>query len=409
MLTTTRSTRYSKYESTLDDIDTSSIMEMIRDSIIGSAFNNPYDPDPNSGQSMDELREAILQALMERDLIPDDMLKEAQSTKDFDKTRLSQEISKMIQRMKDEGYIRVDDPQPSEASGQGGAGDPGQAQFQLTDKSIDFLGYKTLRDLLGGLGKSSMGRHDTKEYASGVEMTGDLKDYEFGDTLNLDIGATLTNTMAKGLENLEESDLVVRQAEYKSSAATIVMLDCSHSMILYGEDRFTPAKQVALALAHMIRTQYAGDTIKFVLFHDSAEEIPLGKLAQCQVGPYHTNTAGGLRLAQQLLKRENKDMKQIIMITDGKPSALTLPDGRIYKNAWGLDPFVLGETIREVAQCRRAGIQINTFMLARDPDLIAFVKKVAEMTHGKAYFTTPHNVGQYVLMDYVNKRVKTVN
>ena len=194
-----KSTRYSKYESTLDDIDTSSIMEMIRDSIIGSAFNNPYDPDPNSGQSMDELREAILQALMERDLIPEDMLKEARSNKDFDKTRLSQEISKMIQRMKDEGYIRVDDPAPSEASGQGGTGDPGQAQFQLTDKSIDFLGYKTLRDLLGGLGKSSMGRHDTKEYASGVEMTGDLKDYEFGDTLNLDIGATLTNTMAKGL------------------------------------------------------------------------------------------------------------------------------------------------------------------------------------------------------------------
>jgi Ca-activated chloride channel family protein len=180
-------------------------------------------------------------------------------------------------------------------------------------------------------------------------------------------------------------------------------------MILYGEDRFTPAKQVALALAHMIRTQYAGDTIRFVLFHDSAEEIPLAKLAQTQVGPYHTNTAGGLRLAQQLLKRENKDMKQIVMITDGKPSALTLPDGRIYKNAWGLDPFVIGETLREVALCRRSGIQINTFMLARDPDLISFVKKVTEMTHGKAYFTTPYNIGQYVLMDYVNKRVRTVN
>ncbi|NJK43306.1 MAG: VWA domain-containing protein [Pleurocapsa sp. SU_196_0] len=405
-----RSTRYSKYESSLDDIDSSSLMDMIRDSIIGSAFNNPYDPDPNSGQSMDELREAILQALMERDLIPEDLLKEAQRSENFDQTRLNQEISKMIQRLRDEGYIRVDDPQPGQtAQGEGGTGESGQARFELTQKSIDFLGYKTLRDLLGGLGKSSAGRHDTREYASGVEMTGDLKDYEFGDTMNMDIASTLKNTVVKGLENIQESDIVIRQAEYQSSAATVVMLDCSHSMILYGEDRFTPAKQVALALAHMIRHQYAGDTIKFVLFHDSAEQVPLERLAQVQVGPYHTNTAGGLRLAQQLLKRENKDMKQIVMITDGKPSALTLPDGRIYKNAWGLDPFVLGETIREVAQCRRQGIQINTFMLARDPDLIAFVKKVSEMTHGKAYFTTPYNIGQYVLMDFVNKRVKTVN
>jgi Ca-activated chloride channel homolog len=317
----------------------------------------------------------------------------------------------MIDRLKQEGFIRVDDPGANinQEGQQGGVGGQGETKFELTEKGIDFLGYKTLRDLLGGLGKSSMGRHDTREYSSGVEMTGDLKDYEFGDTLNLDMTQTLTNVVSKGLENIQEHDLVVRQAEYQSSAATVVMLDCSHSMILYGEDRFTPAKQVALALAHMIRTQFSGDTIKFVLFHDGAEEIPLSRLAQTQVGPYHTNTAGGLRLAQQLLKRENKDMKQIVMITDGKPSALTLPDGRIYKNAWGLDPFVMSETIREVAQCRRSGIQINTFMLARDPDLIAFVKKVTEMTHGKAYFTTPHNVGQYVLMDYVNKRVKTVN
>jgi Ca-activated chloride channel homolog len=406
-----KSTRYSKYESSLDDVDTSSLFDMIKDALMGTDMNNPYDPNPDGRQTMDELREAIMQALMERDLIPEDMLNEARSQQDFQKSKLYQELSKMIDRLKQEGFIRVDDPGANinQEGQQGGVGGQGETKFELTEKGIDFLGYKTLRDLLGGLGKSSMGRHDTREYSSGVEMTGDLKDYEFGDTLNLDMTQTLTNVVSKGLENIQESDLVVRQAEYQSSAATVVMLDCSHSMILYGEDRFTPAKQVALALAHMIRTQFSGDTIKFVLFHDGAEEIPLSRLAQTQVGPYHTNTAGGLRLAQQLLKRENKDMKQIVMITDGKPSALTLPDGRIYKNAWGLDPFVMSETIREVAQCRRSGIQINTFMLARDPDLIAFVKKVTEMTHGKAYFTTPHNVGQYVLMDYVNKRVKTVN
>jgi Ca-activated chloride channel homolog len=406
-----KSTRYSKYESSLDDVDTSSLFDMIKDALMGADMNNPYDPNPDGRQTMDELREAIMQALMERDLIPEDMLNEARSQQDFQKSKLYQELSKMIDRLKQEGFIRVDDPGANinQEGQQGGVGGQGETKFELTEKGIDFLGYKTLRDLLGGLGKSSMGRHDTREYSSGVEMTGDLKDYEFGDTLNLDMTQTLTNVVSKGLENIQEHDLVVRQAEYQSSAATVVMLDCSHSMILYGEDRFTPAKQVALALAHMIRTQFSGDTIKFVLFHDGAEEIPLSRLAQTQVGPYHTNTAGGLRLAQQLLKRENKDMKQIVMITDGKPSALTLPDGRIYKNAWGLDPFVMSETIREVAQCRRSGIQINTFMLARDPDLIAFVKKVTEMTHGKAYFTTPHNVGQYVLMDYVNKRVKTVN
>jgi Ca-activated chloride channel homolog len=406
-----KSTRYSKYESSLDDVDTSSLFDMIKDALMGADMNNPYDPNPDGRQTMDELREAIMQALMERDLIPEDMLNEARSQQDFQKSKLYQELSKMIDRLKQEGFIRVDDPGANinQEGQQGGVGGQGETKFELTEKGIDFLGYKTLRDLLGGLGKSSMGRHDTREYSSGVEMTGDLKEYEFGDTLNLDMTQTLTNVVSKGLENIQENDLVVRQAEYQSSAATIVMLDCSHSMILYGEDRFTPAKQVALALAHMIRTQFSGDTIKFVLFHDGAEEIPLSRLAQTQVGPYHTNTAGGLRLAQQLLKRENKDMKQIVMITDGKPSALTLPDGRIYKNAWGLDPFVMSETIREVAQCRRSGIQINTFMLARDPDLIAFVKKVTEMTHGKAYFTTPHNVGQYVLMDYVNKRVKTVN
>jgi Ca-activated chloride channel family protein len=405
-----KSTRYSRYESTLDDIDSASLMDMIKDAILGSGMNNPYDPNPDGRQSMDELREAILQALMERGLIPEDLMREAQNAQNWQDSKLYQEIQKMIDRLQQEGYIRVDDPNAQRQEGQqGGVGRSGEAKFELTDKSIDFLGYKTLRDLLGGLGKSSAGRHDTREFASGVEMTGDLKDYEFGDTLNMDIASTLKNTVVKGLENLEEHDIVIRQAEYQSSAATVVMLDCSHSMILYGEDRFTPAKQVALALAHMIRTQYAGDTIRFVLFHDSAEEIPLAKLAQTQVGPYHTNTAGGLRLAQQLLKRENKDMKQIVMITDGKPSALTLPDGRIYKNAWGLDPFVIGETLREVALCRRSGIQINTFMLARDPDLISFVKKVTEMTHGKAYFTTPYNIGQYVLMDYVNKRVRTVN
>ncbi|MCI0353376.1 MAG: VWA domain-containing protein, partial [Acidobacteriales bacterium] len=194
-----------------------------------------------------------------------------------------------------------------------------------------------------------------------------------------------------------------------SSCATVLMLDCSHSMILYGEDRFTPAKKVAMALSQLIRTQYPGDSLGLVLFHDSAEEVPISQLARVKVGPYYTNTREGLRLAQRLLQRQRKDMKQIIMITDGKPSALTLEDGRIYKNAFGLDPLVVSQTLEEVSECKRAGIMINTFMLASDYGLVQFVQKVTEMCRGKAYFTTPFTLGQYLLMDYMSRKTKTIH
>jgi Ca-activated chloride channel family protein len=289
----------------------------------------------------------------------------------------------------------------------------GSARFELTDKSIDFLGFRLLRHLLGSLGRSSFGRHETTHFATGVEAYEATKEYEFGDTLNLDISSTLMHAVAReGLGaplNLEYEDLMVRQAEYESSCSTVLLLDTSHSMILYGEDRFTPAKRVALALSHLIRTQYPGDSLRLVLFHDSAEEIPLKQLARVVVGPYHTNTCEGLRLARRLLMAEKKDMRQIVMITDGKPSAITLPNGRIYKNAFGLDPMILDETFKEVATCRKAGILINTFMLASDYYLVDFVKKVTEICRGKAYFTTTVNLGQYILMDYLKKKVETIH
>jgi Ca-activated chloride channel homolog len=300
-------------------------------------------------------------------------------------------------------------------------GNPEQYRFEITDKSLDFLGYRALRDLLGSLGKSSLGRHDTREMATGIEASGASKRYEFGDTMNLDASGTILNAVlraGRGVRNAElpatgievaYEDLMVAQGEYQSSCATVLMLDCSHSMILYGEDRFTPAKRVALALANLIRLQYPGDALKVVLFHDSAEEIPLGQLARVRVGPYYTNTREGLRLARRILERQQKDMRQIVMITDGKPSALTRPDGRIYRNAFGLDPFIVSETFAEVAACRKAGILINTFMLARDYDLVSFVRKVAEICHGKAYFTTPRTLGRYVLMDYMDKKTRTIH
>ena len=337
-------TRYSKYEATLDDLDMSELMKMLQDRLMESGYQrNPWDPDPNYQQSMQDLYDAIAEALINNELVSDEMIEGAMNAENWMDSQLGEAVKELAQRLEREGYLKPSDGDSEERDpnnpGQGGQGpdrDPGQAKFELTNKAIDFLGYRTLKDVLGGAGRSSVGAHETKFQTTGVESSAESKPYEFGDTINMDVAQTFKNAAKHGLGDdgsfdLQYGDLEVVQTEYNSSAATVVLLDCSHSMILYGEDRFTPAKQVALALAHMIQTQYRGDTIQFALFHNSAEELPLAKLAQAQVGPYHTNTAEGLRLAQKMLKRQNKDMKQIVMITDGKPSAITLPNGRVYK------------------------------------------------------------------------------
>ncbi|HTS70614.1 MAG TPA: VWA domain-containing protein [Terriglobia bacterium] len=415
--------KYSKYVADpFDDLSAEDLLQMLGDFLLDSGFYNQYqdiyDMDPE--RTMDQLHRALLEALSNQGKIPDNLLQEMlQNWQDYRKSELAEKIDKLLQRLSEEGYVTVEQPNPKigQVTDQEGnpsaAGQEGKAKFEITDKALDFLGFKTLRDLLGSLGKSSFGRHDTRELATGVESEGSSRRYEFGDTLNLDVNATLLSSIRRnGLKTpleLDYQDLQVHQCEYQSSCATVLMLDCSHSMILYGEDRFTPAKKVALALTHLIRTQYPGDTLHLVLFHDTAEEMPLAELARVRVGPYYTNTREGLRLAQRLLSRQKKDMRQIVMITDGKPSALTLEDGRIYKNSFGLDPLVVSETLHEVARCRRNGILINTFMLAQDYALINFVQKVTEICRGKAYFTTPYTLGQYLLMDYMRKKVKHVH
>jgi len=392
------------------------LLSALSDYLLQSGFQNDmYYELPEGEQTLDDLRNAIERALTESDLLDEEMRERLQQMQ-MDGT-LEDLIEQLIERMQQEDFISIEDPpdDPSRSSSAGGQlGDsPQQAKFEITDKSLDFLGFKALRDLLGSLGKSSFGRHDTRDMATGIEASGSSKPYEFGDTLNLDITATLSNAIQRdGLDlplNVEYSDLQVHQCEYQSSCATVVMLDCSHSMILYGEDRFTPAKKVAMALSQLIRTQYPGDSLSLVLFHDSAEEVPLSQLARVKVGPYYTNTREGLRMAQRILQRQRKDMKQIVMITDGKPSALTLEDGRIYKNAFGLDPLVVSETLEEVSKCKRAGILINTFMLASDYGLIQFVQKVTQMCRGKAYFTTPYTLGQYLLLDYMTRKTRTIH
>jgi Ca-activated chloride channel family protein len=414
--------KYGKYvPNPFDDLSAEDLLQFLQDFLLDSGFysqhSNFYEMDPS--RTMEQLHQALLEALQQQGKISEDLLRQMlENWQDYQKSELAEQINQLLQELADQGYITIEQPHPGQrestepGQGQVAEGD-GKAKFEVTDKALDFLGFKTLKDLLGSLGKSSFGRHDTRELATGVESDGSSRRYEFGDTLNLDVNATLLSAIQRsGLKiplELNYQDLQVRQCEYQSSCATVLLLDCSHSMILYGEDRFTPAKKVALALTHLIRTQYPGDTLHLVLFHDSAEEVPLSNLARIRVGPYYTNTREGLRLAQKILSRQRKDMRQIVMITDGKPSALTLEDGRIYKNSMGLDPFVVSETLLEVARCRRNGILINTFMLASDYSLISFVQKVTEICRGKAYFTTPYTLGQYLLMDYLQKKVKHIH
>jgi Ca-activated chloride channel family protein len=404
------------------DVDLESLMSKLSELMLASGFENPWDPQSDDDRMMQALHDAILEALLSGDV------NQVEGLEDLTAEQLQELINKLVERLTEQGYVSVTGPpgkQRLDGPG-GGAGQPqGQARFEVTDKALDFLGYRALRDLLGSMGRSSAGRHDTRALATGVEAGGPSKPYEFGDTLNLDASATVLRAIARSASarassasarasagpaiDLEYDDLMITQGDYQSSCATVLLLDCSHSMVLYGEDRFTPAKRVAMALSHLIRHQYPGDVLSAVLFHDSAEEVPIKQLGRVKVGPYYTNTREGLRLARRILDRQRKDMRQIIMITDGKPSAITRPDGRIYRNAFGLDPLVLRETFAEVAACRRAGIMINTFMLARDYDLVAFVRRVARISRGKAYFTTPFTLGKYVLMDYLTNKTRTIH
>ncbi|MBA2737580.1 MAG: VWA domain-containing protein [Pyrinomonadaceae bacterium] len=437
--------RYSKFKGfDVFGVNLGDLMQSLSDSLLDSGYNDDYywtrqrnEPD----DSLDALRQALMQALLEQGLLTEQQIEEmlAENEGKFRGSLLEELVNQLIERLVEEGYLNlkeVEQPQARQQQNGLGHGEIGQplprnVKFEVTEKGLDFLGYKTLQKLLGSVGKSSIGRHDTPQLDTGIEAALSSKQYEFGDTINLDVNATLLSAiMREGLGvplNLEYKDLYVHQQDYQSSCATVVMLDCSHSMILYGEDRFTPAKKVALALAHLIRTQYPGDSLKIVLFHDGAEELPLAKLATTQVGPYHTNTAEGLKLARRILNAQRKEMKQIVMVTDGKPTAAFVEPSNaaffnqrrysqtvknekkmLYKNSMGNDPFVMAETFKEVQACRKSGIMINTFMLASDFYLVEFVKKMSAMTKGEAYFANPNNLTQFVLMDFMKRRTSRV-
>ena len=437
-------TRYSKFNGfDVSGLDLGDLMDALSEDLLNSGFDDDYywrRQPKEIDDSLDALRKALLKALLEKNILNERQVREMldQNEGKFKGSLLEELINQLIERLVEEGYLNLkEERQPQQRRQQNGEGEgevgqpvPRNVKFEVTEKGLDFMGYKTLRNLLGSIGKSSLGRHDTNFLATGIEASQGSKPYEFGDTINFDINTTLSSALAReGLKvplNLEYKDLHVYQQDYQSSCATVVMLDCSHSMILYGEDRFTPAKKVALALAHLIRTNYPGDSLKIVLFHDGAEELPIAKLATTQVGPYHTNTAEGLKLARRILTGQRKEMKQIVMVTDGKPTACFIdrssaaffnyrrysemqPDKRLlYKNSMGNDPFVMAETFKEVQACRKAGIMINTFMLASDYYLVDFVKKMTAMTNGKAYFANPNNLSQFVLMDFLKRKTSRV-
>src|SRR5256886_7168678 len=438
-----RFTRYGKFNG-LDvyGINLGDLMEGLSDSLLYSGYDDDYywtREQSRRDTSLDALRQALLQALMDQELLSQHQIQQMLDENEgkYEGSQLQEMLNQLIERLVEEGYLTLHEESQTEqrremmGNGEGRIEEPlpRNIKFEVTEKGLDFLGYKTLRNLLGSLGRSSLGRHDTLHLATGVEAEAASKPYEFGDTINLDVNTTLLSAIQReGLSvplNLEYRDLHVHQCDYQSSCATVVMLDCSHSMILYGEDRFTPAKKLALALGHLIRTQYPGDSLKIVLFHDTAEELPLARLATTEVGPDHTNTAEGLRLAGRLLQAQRKDMKQIVMVTDGKPTACFVegavahPSGfkwspgdaserRIYKNSMGGDPLVMEATFREVQACRKAGIMINTFMLASDYYLVEFVKQMTAMTNGKAYFANPSNLSQFVLIDFLKRRQSRV-
>lgn len=378
-----RYTRWEGQEQDGEDLD--QILSKLSDFFLGGRntddlYHTLYYNQQRAEAAREQLAEAIERLIQQGDL-PEELLNAGG-------------VEQLLQRLQESDYIQQDE---------GG--------FHLTRKGLDLVSHQALRDLLSSLGKQRLGRHESTSMGPGIENAYDTRGYEFGDPLHLDVVTTLLNSARRRGRvlpfDLEESDLEIYQSELQSHCATVLMLDTSHSMILYGEDRFTPAKRVALALSHLIRNQFPGDDLSLVLFHNDAEQISPRRLAEARVGPYFTNTRAGLRLAQAILAKKVADNRQIIMITDGKPSLIS-EGGRVYRGAWGLNPFIVAKTLDEVRRCRNRGIVINTFMLARDYELIEFVKEVSRLSRGRAYFTTPQTLGQYLMIDFLSRKNRRI-
>lgn len=302
-----------------------------------------------------------------------------------------------IQELRDKGYIREDE----ERSG----------GFALTSRSEQSIRKQALEEIFGKLRKKAPGGHQTNHAGLGEETTADQRPYQFGDALdNVMMTESIRNAQIHhgvGDFMLTEDDLEVAETEYKTLTSTALMIDISHSMILYGEDRITPAKNVAMALAELITTRYPKDKLDILVFGNDAWPIDIKDLPYLEVGPYHTNTVAGLELAMDLLRRRKTHNKQIFMITDGKPTCLK-ENGRYYKNSFGLDRKIVNRTLDLAAQCRRLKIPITTFMIARDPYLQRFVQEFTQINNGRAFYSSLDGLGEYIFEDYVRNRRRRV-
>lgn len=302
-------------------------------------------------------------------------------------------MEELIQKLKDMGLIEET-----------------ENNFSLTTKGIQRIRQDALHEIFTSLRKGNVGTHEMPQTGTGVDRVSETKKWSLGEpATNIDLTATMTNAFKRdGIENfsLTEEDLEVYETEFMTSCATVLMLDISHSMILYGEDRITPAKQVALALAELITQKFPKDYLSVVTFGDDAQLISIAELPFLSVGPYHTNTRAGLQLARTLLRRQQTPNKQIFMITDGKPSAIFDEHGKLYKNSFGLDPRIVNKTLDEAVACRREKITISTFMVARDPYLINFVEELTQVNKGRMYYPQLQNIGEFVFVDYIRNRRK---
>jgi Ca-activated chloride channel homolog len=292
-------------------------------------------------------------------------------------------------------------------------GQDGEGNLVLTAGGEREIRRDALDEIFGGLKKAAAGYHSVPSAGQGSDRLTETRAYQFGDDpMSIDANRTLHNALRNADPSrdivIHEDDFEVFETEHNSSCATVVMIDISHSMILYGEDRITPAKKVALALTELILTKYPKDSIDVLLFGDEAIEVPIAEIPYVEVGPYHTNTRAGLELAQRILRRRKHGNKQIFMITDGKPSALT-ENGRLYTNSFGLDMKIVNRTLEEADRCRRARIPITTFMLATDPMLVNFVEQLSQINRGRAFYASPDRLGEYILADYIRNRRKFVH
>ena len=322
--------------------------------------------------------------------------------KEYKLTTPEYTIDDFIEDLKNKGYIR-EELDPTGA---------GEGSMTITAKTERAIRQQALDQIFGKIKRSGSGNHKSKGVGLGDEHTGDLRAYQFGDGLDkVSMTESLKNAQINngiGDFSLTEDDLVVEETLHKSQMSTVLMIDISHSMILYGEDRITPAKKVAMALAELITTRYPKDTLEILVFGNDAWPIKIKELPYLKVGPYHTNTVAGLQLAMDMLRRKRNTNKQIFMITDGKPSCLRMPDGQYYKNSNGLDPYITNKCYAMAQQARRLHIPITTFMIAEDPYLMQFIREFTQANRGKAFYTGLKGLGEMIFEDYENNRKKRI-